>query len=98
MVEPGLLIPPTLTSSMNVKETPWAHVVFPVAGNGPVPVAMSLLWVCPLEREERACVFSVGGMLSGGFLLRNVDGWVWVFYRGWWSEMTGFYECLFFYF
>jgi len=40
-------------------------------------------------------VFSVGGMLSGGFLLRNVDGWVWVFYSGWWSEMTGFYECPF---
>lgn len=71
MVEPGLLIPPTLTSSMNVTETPWAHVVFPVAGNGPVPVAMALLWVCPLEREERVCVFSV----KWGVLIKEC-GWL----------------------
>jgi hypothetical protein len=50
-----------------------------------------------LEREEGGRVFSVEVLvvcLVG--VLTEEDGWVWVFYRGWWSEMSGSYDCLFY--
>jgi len=96
-VGPRLLIPLKLTHSMNVKEIPWVHEVFPVDGKGPGRVAIARLRVCPLEREEGGRVFSVEALvvcLVG--VLTEEYGWVWVFYRGWWSELSGSYDCLFY--